>query len=152
LQADQTADLTEARFSELLVSQAGCFEDYLCLLDGQYDAVQMGSSDSISAYIHMEEKTHEQILALQKAIDAMQMQMLQQTQTHLSSNTEISREKSELESLKMQALIRINRNKDALASRMKEVREEIKTLQARPIPPRSVYAGAHAPSLIDITL
>jgi hypothetical protein len=148
------------RFRELLVSQRDRFREYLEVLDKQKDVIEGGSADDLTAHVELEEKIVADIFSIQKVIDPLEDMYRaaypeKAGTNHLGSDAdgppEIPTLKSALDSLKIEAAARMERNKDLLSRRMTEIRTEIKTLRKNPYTKgRSVYGGADAPVLVDI--
>ncbi|MDR1142705.1 MAG: flagellar biosynthesis protein FlgN [Spirochaetaceae bacterium] len=149
------------RFRELLSQQRDRFRQYLDVLDRQKDVIRDGSADDLVVHVELEEKIVGDIFAIQKVIDPLEA--MYQTAFPLPDRAfggEVSAAPSEirevptlraaLEELKAEAVIRSNRNRDLLAKRMEELRQEMKILRANPYAiHRSVYSRETA-ALLDI--
>ncbi|MDR1307366.1 MAG: flagellar export chaperone FlgN [Treponema sp.] len=149
------------RFRELLSQQRDRFRQYLDVLDRQKEVIQDGSADDLVVHVELEEKIVGDIFAIQKVIDPLEA--MYQTAFPLPGQAlggEVSAASSEirevptlraaLEELKTEAVIRSNRNRDLLAKRMEELRQEMKILRANPYAiHRSVYSRETA-ALLDI--
>ncbi|MDR2376698.1 MAG: flagellar biosynthesis protein FlgN [Treponema sp.] len=143
------------RFRALLTEQRDRFRAYLEELDKQKDVIETGSAEELIAHVAMEEKIVADIFAIQKVIVPLDT-MYRNFSVPDSPGSEIGVQglKSALDSLKKEAVIRSNRNKDMLSRRMLEIREEIASLRANPRRPGGSYAPLNrpgGPSLVDIT-
>jgi hypothetical protein len=147
------------RFRELLQAQRDRFRTYLEALDHQKDVIETGSPDELTAHVELEEKIVADIFAIQKVIDPLEDMyraacLIGDGRSPAGvpdDAAEIPSLKSALEGLKAGAVVLVERNKALLSKRMTEIRTEIKTLRKNPYTRgRSIYAGAEAPSLIDI--
>jgi hypothetical protein len=137
------------RLGELLGTQRGRFEEYLQVLDGQFEAIQTGTAESLAAHIRLEEKLAQDIFALRKVIDPLEA--ICPLNGLSGEEAGICGLKSALEELRQEAALRISRNKDLLTKRMEEVRSELKAMRGNPYAVRrSIYADSLAPSMIDI--
>jgi hypothetical protein len=149
------------RFRELLSQQRDRFRQYLDVLDRQKEVIQDGSADDLVVHVELEEKIVSDIFAIQKVIDPLEA-MYQAAfplpdRAFAGEVSAVPREVREvptlraaLEELKAEAVIRSNRNRDLLAKRMEELRQEMKILRANPYAiHRSVYSRETA-ALLDI--
>jgi hypothetical protein len=168
------------RFRALLTEQRDRFRAYLEELDKQKDVIETGSTEELIAHVEMEEQIVADIFAIQKVITPLDnIYHGFSTPNTFGTNTfgtnsfginasgtntfvtdasggehEVQGLKSALDSLKKEAVIRSNRNKDILSRRMTEIREELKTLRANPYRSGGNYAPQSrpaGPSLVDIT-
>jgi hypothetical protein len=139
------------RFRELLTEQRDRFRTYLEELDKQKDLIETGSAEQLIAHVEMEERIVADIFAIEKVIKPLDEMYRTLSPEHEGGVQDL---KSTLDSLKKEAAIRSGRNKDILSRRMLEIREEIKTLRAKPYRPGGNYAPLSrpaGPSLVDIT-
>ena len=152
------------RFKELLKAQRDRFQAYLNALDKQKDVIQRGTADDLLRHVELEEKIVSDIFSIQKVIDPLE-EMYQSVKIEtpakigLQSNRpmpgekaaeeEVSGLKETLESLKAEAVLRSERNRELLAKRMAELRSEIKSLRSNAYAHRKFDDGA-SPSLIDL--
>jgi uncharacterized small protein (DUF1192 family) len=134
------------RFKELLKAQRDRFSAYLNALDKQQDVIKSGSADDLLHHVELEEKIVADIFSIQKVIDPLE-KMYQPVTPEPSD--EVASLKEALEGLKVEAVVRSERNKELLARRMAELRTEIKTLRANPYNRRG-HDTAAAPTQIDI--
>jgi hypothetical protein len=143
------------RFRELLSQQRERFAQYLNVLDKQKESIEKGGADELISHVELEEKIAGDIFAIQKVIDpleAMYKTLVSAAGTGFSSEEqELPGLRAALEELKVEAVIRSDRNRVLLTRRMEEIREEMKKLRANPyVARRSVYS-AETPSLVDIS-
>ncbi|MDR2070724.1 MAG: flagellar biosynthesis protein FlgN [Treponema sp.] len=143
------------RFRELLQAQRDRFRDYLAVLDTQKDVIAEGETGDFHTHVELEEKILADIFAIQKVIDPLDV-MYRSVYSETAGDrvapvSEVVSLKNALEDLKAEAKARTERNKALLASRMDEIRKEIKTIKKNPY--RSVhpvYSGEGTASLVDI--
>jgi hypothetical protein len=147
------------RFRELLQAQRDRFRDYLAALDTQKDVLEEGETENVLIHVEVEEKILADIFAIQKVIDPLEVMY----RTAYSENAsgcggdsgtpvfEVESLKAALEDLKVEAAARTDRNKTLLASRMEEIRKEIKTIKKNPYKnTHSVYYEEGAASMVDL--
>jgi hypothetical protein len=139
------------RFRELLVEQRDRFQNYLTVLDKQKTLIESGSADDLSVHIEMEEKIIADIFSIQKCIEPMRTVF----EFEWAGNTApagVSELEDCLETLKNEAVLRVNENKKLLQSRMNVLRTEMKVIKNNPfmLKRRSVYNESSAASLLDI--
>jgi hypothetical protein len=148
------------RFRELLSQQRNRFRQYLDVLDKQKDVIETGSADSLIAHVELEEKIVGEIFAIQKVIDPLealyQSSLLappagsrNRTAT-TPTEQEVPSLRAALEELKAEAVIRSDRNRELLAKRMAELRQEMKTLRANPYAIHRSTFSSESASLVDI--
>ena len=138
------------RFKELLKAQRERFVAYLDSLDNQKDVIQRGNADDLIHHVELEEKIITDIFSIQKVIDPLEdMYHSAKPEFQAAEGDEVSDLKNALESLKTEAVVRSERNKELLSLRMTELRSEIKTLRSNPYAQRRVGIVA-APTQIDI--
>jgi len=150
------------RFRELLSQQRNRFRQYLDVLDKQKDVIETGSADSLIAHVELEEKIVGDIFAIQKVIDPLeamyQSSLLapaggnrsRATPADGSESLEVPSLRAALEELKAEAVIRSDRNRELLAKRMEELRQEMKTLRANPYAIHRSTFSSESASLVDI--
>ena len=156
------------RFKELLKAQRDRFRSYLDVLDRQKDMIANGTADDLIQHVELEEKIVSDIFSIQKVIDPLEEMYhsikhegpiesvfkfnRQKPDEKLSSgDDEVTGLKEALDSLKAQAVIRSQQNRELLSRRMAELRSEIKSLRSNAYARgRSGFAGAPSPSHIDI--
>ena len=158
------------RFKELLKAQRDRFKAYLDTLDRQKDIIEGGSADDLLSHVELEEKIVADIFSIQKVIDPLE-KMYQSMRLNPpdksanplgppkspvsskkeknSSEDEVSGLKEALESLKAEAVIRSERNKELLSKRMAELRSEIKVLRSN-LYARRPQGSTAAPTHVDI--
>jgi hypothetical protein len=69
----------------------------------------------------------------------------------IAEEEEVPSLKAALEGLKVEAVVRVERNKELLSKRMVAIRSEIKSLRRSPYTKgRSIYSQNEAPALVDI--
>ena len=163
------------RFRELLSQQRNHFQQYLNVLDKQKDVIEKGNPDDLIVHVELEEKIINDIFAIQKVIDPLE----EMYQAHFSASKEntfqrnhsgtgknntatagiselpgVDREvpslRSALEELRSEAVIRSERNRELLAKRMEELRQEMKTLRANPYAIHRSAFSQDSASLVDI--
>lgn len=144
------------RFRELLTEQRDRFRSYLEELDKQKDIIETGSAEQLLAHVEMEEKIVADIFSIEKVIrplDEMYRGLSAAGQGTSDHETRVRDLKSTLDNLKKEAALRSGRNRDILSRRMLEIREEIKTLRAKPLRPGGYVPldRPAGPSLVDIT-
>jgi len=144
------------RFKELLKAQRDRFSAYLDALDKQRDVIESGSADDLIHHVELEEKIVSDIFSIQKVIDPLEEMYHSTTGQIPSSNDsgekpdeEVSSLKIALESLKKEAVIRSEVNRELLAKRMEELRSEIKSLRSN-LSSRRLNETAASPTQIDI--
>ena len=138
------------RFKELLKAQRDRFTAYLDSLDRQKDVIMDGTADDLIQHVELEEKIITDIFSIQKVIDPLEkMYHSSKQNVHAPDGDEVSGLKETLKSLKTEAVIRSERNKELLSKRMTELRSEIKSLRSNPYARRRIEAGS-APTQIDI--
>ena len=161
------------RFRELLTQQRDHFQQYLGVLDKQKEVIEEGNPDDLIAHVEIEEKIISDIFAIQKVIDPLEK--MYQTNFSASAGNPFFRDntaknntisdrtnplpgedgevpslRQALDELKSEAIIRSARNRELLAIRMEELRQEMKTLRSNPYAiHRSVYSQESA-ALLDI--
>ena len=132
------------RFKELLRAQRDRFRAYLDALDKQKDVIERGTADDLLTHVELEEKIMTDIFSIQKAIDP-----LEKMYHSGSGKDEVSGLKEALEGLKVEAVVRSERNRELLSTRMTSLRSEIRSLRS------NLYARRPgnmipAPTQIDI--
>ena len=137
------------RFKELLKAQRERFLEYLDSLDKQKDVIQRGTADEVMHHVELEEKIITDIFSIQKVIDPLE-EMYHTTKQNAATPEpdEVSGLKDTLESLKGEAVIRSERNKELLSQRLTEIRSEIKSLRSNPYTRRRI--NIVTPTQIDI--
>ena len=155
------------RFKEMLKAQRDRFQAYLNALDKQRDVIQRGTTDDLLRHVELEEKIVSDIFSIQKVIDPLE-KLYQITRTSSSTAAssarqgsrvqeqiddsgaaEVSDLKQTLESLKAEAIIRSEQNRELLSKRMAELRAEIKNMKNTTYARRN-FNSAPVPSLIDL--
>ena len=152
------------RFKELLKAQRDRFQAYLNALDKQKDVIRTGSTDELLRHVELEEKIVQDIFSIQKVIDPldkMYQSIRMETQTGVSAKSvttpdmkdsgedEVLSLKEALDSLKAEAAIRSEQNRELLAKRMAELRSEIKSLKKNAYASRR-FDNTPPPSYIDL--
>ena len=147
------------RFKEVLKAQRDRFNAYLDTLDRQKDVIERGSADDLLHHVELEEKIVADIFSIQKVIDPLEkMYQTSKVETHVkgkkaaakhSDRDEVSGLKEALDSLKAEAVVRSERNRELLTRRMAELRSEIKTLRSNPYARRS-RGSSSIPTQVDI--
>ena len=139
------------RFKELLKAQRERFMSYLDSLDKQKDVIESGTADDLMHHVDLEEKIITDIFSIQKVIDPLE-KMYHSAKPKASSpeGDEVIGLKETLESLKAEAVIRSERNRELLSKRMTELRSEIKSLRSNPYTRRRIDSII-TPVQIDIT-
>jgi len=132
------------RFKELLKAQRDRFSAYLEALDKQQDVIKQGSAEALLRHVELEERIVADIYSIQKVIDPLEkmyqtvksdsqpMHPVQPDSEKHSADEEVSNLKDALEGLKVEAIIRSERNRTLLSKRMTELRSEIKSLRNNP--------------------
>ena len=133
------------RFRELLKAQRDRFNAYLYSLDKQKDVIERGTADDLLRHVELEEKIVADIYSIQKVIDPLEIMY---SQADSSGDDEIPNLKDTLDSLKSEAVIRSERNKELLSKRMSVLRSEIRGFRVNPYARRST--GSTAPAHVDI--
>ena len=150
---DQDLDMEEVnsrvavirRFKELLQAQRDRFQAYLNALDYQKEVIQTGSTDDLLKHVELEEMIVSDIFSIQKVIEPLE------TMYHsVRGDDEVYTLKDALESLKSEAVVRSDRNRELLAIRMTEIRNEIKTLKSSTYGRMRPAFASVSPSQIDI--
>ena len=135
------------RFKELLKAQRERFMAYLDSLDKQKDVIEGGTADDLIHHVELEEKIISDIFSIQNVIDPLEdMYHSMNAETHTDEVTDL---KNALDSLKSEAVVRSERNKELLSQRMVELRSEIKILRNNPYSRRRIENAA-SPTQIDI--
>jgi hypothetical protein len=157
------------RFRELLSQQRNHFRQYLEVLDNQKNIIEQGSADQLIAHVDLEEKIVSDIFAIQKVIDPLE-EMYQASLTAAGGipaaiggipvgaagsiggelPAAIPSLRTTLEELRGEAVIRSKRNRNLLAKRMEELRQEMKNLRANPYAIHRSAFSQESAALIDI--
>jgi hypothetical protein len=136
------------RFRELLLQQRERFESYITVLDKQQDKIEAGSVEELIAHVELEEKIIDDIISIQKVIEPMRVIISGAT---LAAAPDVKQISSAIETLRIEATVRVARNKNLLSTRMGEIRTELSALRANPFTRRkSPFTSGDTPSLIDI--
>jgi phosphoglycolate phosphatase-like HAD superfamily hydrolase len=137
------------RFRELLRQQRDRFQQYLEVLDKQKDIIERGNTEALISHVEMEERIVADIFSIQKVIDPLE-DMYRAAYPDREAE-DVPKLKAALEELKSEAVIRTERNRELLSSRMADIRQEIKALRGNPYAARpSIYAGAGSAELVDL--
>jgi uncharacterized small protein (DUF1192 family) len=148
------------RFKELLKAQRDRFQAYLTALDKQKDVIQSGTTDDLLRHVELEEKIVADIYSIQKVIDPLE-EMYQavtvnkpvkgstKPDTKETGEEEVISLKEALDGLKVEAVIRSERNRELLAKRMAELRSEINSMKRNSYARRK-FDTSNGPSYIDI--
>jgi hypothetical protein len=149
------------RFRELLKAQRDRFNAYLNALDKQKNVIEKGTTDDLLRHVELEEKIVEDIFSIQKVLEPLD-KMYHSVSTEVpakarqgtvqnsaNENEDVSVLKKSLESLRAEAVIRAERNRELLAKRMTELRSEIKGLSKNAYSKRQ-SGNTAPPSYIDI--
>jgi hypothetical protein len=157
------------RFKELLNAQRDRFREYLTALDKQKNVIESGTTDELLHYVELEEKIVSDIFSIQKVIDPLEemyksVRLDNNAESSLkpgglkpgerksgeqkSDGEEVFSLKEALDGLKVEAVLRSERNRELLAKRMAELRSEIKSLKSNYVLRRPV--SSPTPSLIDL--
>ena len=152
------------RFKELLKTQRDRFQEYLNALDKQKNVIESGTTDELLHYVELEEKIVSDIFSIQKVIDPLEemyksVRMDKHPGSALkpgerksggqkSDGEEVLSLKEALDNLKVEAVVRSERNRELLAKRMAELRSEIKSLKSNYV--LRGPGSSPAPSLIDL--
>jgi len=148
------------RFKELLKAQRDRFQAYLTALDKQKDVIQSGTTDDLIRHVELEEKIVADIFSIQKVIDPLE-KMYQAVTVNKPANgsqeptikeageEEVISLKEALDSLKVEAVMRSERNRELLAKRMAELRSEINSMKINSYARRK-FDTSTGPSYIDI--
>ncbi|MDR3301681.1 MAG: flagellar biosynthesis protein FlgN [Spirochaetaceae bacterium] len=139
------------RFRELLVEQRDRFQNYLTVLDKQKTLIESGSADDLSVHIEMEEKIIADIFSVQKCIEPMRAVFANEWAEN-NAPTNVAELQNSLETLKSEAVLRVNENKKLLQSRMNVLRTEMKTIKNNPfiLKRKTIYNESNSASLLDI--
>jgi hypothetical protein len=136
------------RFRMLLLQQKERFESYLTVLDKQKDTIETGSVEELIAHVELEEKIVGDIMAIQKVIEPMRAIV---PDAALTASPDVGHIASTVETLCVEATVRVTRNKNLLQSRMEDIRTKINTLRVNPFARRpSPFTSGDTPSFIDI--
>jgi len=148
------------RFKELLKAQRDRFQAYLTALDKQKDVIQSGTTDDLMRHVELEEKIVADIFSIQKVIDPLE-EMYQAVTVKKpakgspkpnlkeAGEEEIISLKEALDGLKVEAVMRSERNRELLAKRMAELRSEINSMKKNSYARRKFDTDV-GPSYIDI--
>ena len=156
------------RFKELLKAQRDRFQAYLSALDKQKETIEKGSTDDLIRHVELEEKIVQDIFSIQKVIDPLdELYQSIRNETFTGSPAGISAKsglksdrkqtdeeevaslKEALVGLKAEATVRAEQNRELLAKRMFELRQEIKTLKTNAYASRR-FDNTPPPSFIDL--
>jgi len=148
------------RFKELLKAQRDRFQTYLTALDKQKDVIQSGTTDDLIRHVELEEKIVADIFSIQKVIDPLEEMYQAVTVRNPAKGSpkqsaketgeeEVISLKEALNSLKTEAVIRSERNRELLAKRMAELRSEINSMKRNSYARRK-FDTSTGPSYIDI--
>ncbi|MCL2092922.1 MAG: flagellar biosynthesis protein FlgN [Treponema sp.] len=139
------------RFKELLQAQRDRFETYLNALDQQMLVIQNGNTDDLLRHVELEEMIVSDIFSIQKVIDPLET-MFHSARSSVSAaaGDEVMGLKEALEGLKTEAVQRSGQNRELLALRMAEIRNEIKTLKSNVYARRRPAFASVSPGQIDI--
>jgi hypothetical protein len=148
------------RFKELLKAQRDRFQAYLTALDKQKDVIQSGTTDDLLRHVELEEKIVADIFSIQKVIDPLE-EMYQAVTVNKpakgspkpnvreAGEEEVISLKEALDGLKIEAVMRSERNRELLAKRMAELRSEINSMKRNSYARRK-FDTSTGPSYIDI--
>jgi hypothetical protein len=148
------------RFKDLLKAQRDRFQTYLTALDKQKDVIRSGTTDDLLRHVELEGKIVEDIFSIQKVIDPLE-EMYQSVRAKNPvkdglrpgkkepGEEEVVSLKEALDSLKAEALVRSERNRELLARRMAELRSEINSLKSSAYAMRK-FENNIGPSFVDI--
>jgi hypothetical protein len=141
LPANRTQSFAQERLCELLYAQEECFSRFLLLLAKQRVAIERGASETVLAYVELQEQTLAAICALEKVIipllpagaDAALMARLSRLKGETATNS--------------------RQNQVLIAGRVNTLRSEIRQLREQPLW-RCSKRGAFSatPTYIDISL
>ena len=139
------------RFRELLSQQRNRFQEYLTVLDVQKDVIENGNPDDLIVHVELEEKIINDIFSIQKVIDPLEvMYQAAITETLPGEIREVPTLRSALDELRSEAILRSAQNRELLAKRMEELRQEMKALRSNPYAiHRSAFTQESA-TLVDI--
>jgi len=148
------------RFKELLKTQRDRFQAYLTALDKQKDVIQSGTTDDLIRHVELEEKIVADIFSIQKVIDPLEEMYQavtvskpakgsQKSNVKSTGDEEVISLKDALDSLKAEAVMRSERNRELLAKRMAELRSEINSMKRNSYARRK-FDTSTGPSYIDI--
>jgi hypothetical protein len=136
------------RFRAFLLRQKEHFESYLTVLDNQMGKIETGSVEELIAHVELEEKIVGDIMAIQKVIEPMRAIV---PAAAFAAGSDVGRIASTIETLRMEAVSRVTRNKNLLQSRMEDIRTDLNALRVNPFARRqSPFTSTDAPSFIDI--
>ncbi|MDR2701626.1 MAG: flagellar protein FlgN [Spirochaetaceae bacterium] len=159
---------TIKRFRELLSQQRDRFRQYLTVLDKQKDVIEKGNADALMAHVELEEQIIGDIFAIQKVIDPMEAMYRASFPTGpagilpagafsgeaqgipAEAQSEVPGLRTALEELRLEAVLRSTRNRELLASRMEEIRQEMKALRANPYAIHHSAYSSESAALVDI--
>jgi len=157
------------RFKELLKSQRERFRTYLDNLDKQKNVIESGSAEELLRHVELEEKIVADIFTIQKVIDPLE-KMYKSSRPELpkkkdqkskaggsreadnsctADEDEVFNLKEALDTLKTEAVVRSEQNRELLAKRMAELRSEIKSLRSNAYSRRGIDMTPR-PTQIDI--
>ena len=139
------------RFRELLSQQRNHFREYLEVLDKQKDVIEKGNPDDLIVHVELEEKIIGDIFAIQKVIDPLETMYQAAIAEALPGEVrEVPSLRAALDELRSEAIVRSSRNRDLLAKRMEELRQEMKTLRANPYAIHRSAFSQQSATLVDI--
>lgn len=134
------------RLREMLVRQRAKFASYLDVLEREEEAIRAGDADRLASCVELEASVIADLYALKKVIDPLQDLYHAAWPEREPSVTEL---KATLERMSAEVIERNAANRALLRRTMDEMRAEIASLGRWPRP-RSAFAAAEAPSLVDI--
>jgi len=160
------------RFKLLLSQQRDRFNQYLDVLDKQKDIIKKGDPDQLLAHVDLEEQIVKDIFSIQKVIEPLEVMYQASVGSEAVSNNaggskaggssaggssaavaearEVPQLRAALEELRTEAVLRADQNRQLLAERMKEIRQEMKTLRSNPYAIHHSSYSDEGPALIDI--
>jgi hypothetical protein len=155
------------RFKVLLSQQRDRFNQYLGVLDKQKDIIKNGNPDQLLAHVDLEEQIVQDIFSIQKVIEPLEVMYEASVGVPVTASSgvgntvaktvaapaearEVPKLREALKELSAEAVLRADQNRELLAERMKEIRQEMKTLQSNPYAIHHSSYMEEGPALIDI--
>ena len=135
------------RLKTYLADQRTRLQSYLELLDSQHDAVASGDSKSLEAHLEAEGTLVSQIRQFQRVIDPLQRMYAVSVP---DGDKDVGALEESLQSLREQAMERIDRMRDQVKTRMEDLRNEIASLR-RPRNPGAYHSDPESSGLLDIS-